>query len=150
MDDDSNALVHAVAGCLGATASLGLFYPLDLLRTLRQAEAASAQARERSSHTATSDSSSSLASSGLSSDLRRLSLKRLYRGFTSTVCTQSVSFFVYFFAFRFLQRRVPVTVGGSASRDVFVAAAAGCINVRSAVVVVVVTCTHAWVDGGYQ
>lgn len=131
MPDNSNALVHAVSGCLGATAALGLLYPLDLLRTIRQAEAAKNKNPDGTSDSPQSKSSQEFKLTSVSSVLK------MYKGFLSSISTQAVSFFVYFFAFRFIQRRFPAlnTAAGAGTRDMLIAALAGGINVSDSVLV---------------
>ena len=120
MADDSTALTHAVAGCIGATAALGLFYPLDLIRTLRQAQAAKkmqgASPQGSSSGSAEPGGGAAAKEPIPSLQIRSPSdLAKLYHGFLSSVSTQGISFFVYFFAFRFFQRRFPVSEASSAA-----------------------------------
>lgn len=128
MADDANALTHAIAGCMGATAALGLFYPLDLLRTLRQSRAA---AKKQSSGRGGGKSDAHLELLRIPKNLSLTSslaeLPKLYHGFFSAVSTQGVSFFVYFFALRFIQQRLP----NAENQKMLVATLAGAINVSS-------------------
>lgn len=113
---EQDASVHAIAGALGGLLSLGLFYPLDVLRSLVQLD------DPRVRNLKTSVALAKLYSQG----------GVLWQGIQASATTQGVSNFVYFYCYNALRLRATTLMGVeqlTTQGDLAIAFLAGVINV---------------------